>query len=105
MQDLSSLSSDAWSHLSTCDLWEIRDVVGHLAWMDERFHGTVSRAVRRDVSPPAGSPPEGTSTQAERRAFMARQAVAYREHLEGRLLPTFRAQMDQFIGLFEQLGL
>ena len=87
-----------------CDLWEVRDVVGHLTCMAERFRGTVSRAVRGDVSPPAGSPPVGTSTQAGRRAFVARQALACRESLGDQLFPTFRAQMDQFIALLAQLG-
>src|SRR5215813_6910477 len=97
MQDLSTLSPDAWRRPSACDLWEVRDVVGHLTTMAERFRGTVSRAVRGDVSPPAGSPPVGTSTQAGRRAFVARQAIACRESLGDQLFPTFRAQMDQFM--------
>jgi len=104
MPYLSTLLPDAWSRPSACDLWEVRDVVGHLTWMAERFRGTVSRAVRGDVSPPAGSPSGGTSTQAGRRAFIARQAMARRESLGDQLLPTFRAQMDQFIMLLEQLG-
>ena len=98
------LSPDAWRRPSACDLWEVRDVVGHLTCMAERFRGTVSRAVRGDVSPPAGSPPVGTSTQAGRRAFVARQAIACRESLGDQLFLTFRAQMDQFIALLAQLG-
>ena len=46
MQDLSTLAPDAWRRPSACDLWEVRDVVGHLTCMAERFRGTVSRAVR-----------------------------------------------------------
>ena len=79
-------------------------MVGHLTCMAERFRGTVSRAVRGDVSPPAGSPPVGTSTQAGRRAFVARHAIACRESLGDQLFPTFRAQMDQLITLLAQLG-
>jgi uncharacterized protein (TIGR03083 family) len=101
---LHALSPEAWRRPSACDLWEVRDVVGHLTCMAERFRGTVSRAVRGDVSPPAGSPPVGTSTPAGRRAFVARQAIARRESLGDQLLPTFRVQMDQFITLLAQLG-
>ncbi len=104
MQDLATLAPDAWRRPSACDLWEVRDVVGHLTGMAERFRGTVSRAVRGDVSPPAGSPPVGTSTQAGRRAFVARQALACRESLGAQVFPTFRAQMDQFMALLAQLG-
>jgi uncharacterized protein (TIGR03083 family) len=104
LQYLSTLPPDAWRRPSACDLWEVRDVVGHLTWMAERFRGTVSRAVRGDVSPPAGSPPVGTSTQAQRRVFIARQAMAYRERLGEQLLPTFHAQIDQFIEIIAQLG-
>src|SRR5438132_4467925 len=104
MQYLSTLPPDAWSRPSACDLWEVRDVVGHLTWMAERFRGTVSRAVRGDVSPPAGSPPVGTSTPAGRGVFIAQQAIARRESLGDQLLPTFRAQMGQFIELLAQLG-
>ncbi len=104
MQDLSTLAPDAWRRPSACDLWEVRDVVGHLTCMAERFRGTVSRAVRGDVSPPAGSPPVGTSTQAGRRAFVARQAIACRESLGDQLFPTFRAQLDQCRALLAQLG-
>ena len=42
--------SDAWRRPSARALWEVRDVVGHLTGMAERFHGTVARAVRGDVS-------------------------------------------------------
>ena len=80
-QYLQILPSDAWRRPSACALWEVRDVVGHLTGMAERFHGTVARAVRGDVSPPAGSPPVGTSTQAGRRAVVARGAIARRESL------------------------
>jgi uncharacterized protein (TIGR03083 family) len=103
-QYLQSLSPDAWCRPSACDLWEVRNVVGHLTCMAERFRGTVSRAVRGDVSPPAGSPPVGTSTPAGRRAFVAQQAIERRESLGDQLLPTFRAQIDQFIALLVQLG-
>ena len=37
--DLSTLLPDAWCRPSACDLWEVRDVVGHLTWMAERFPG------------------------------------------------------------------
>jgi uncharacterized protein (TIGR03083 family) len=103
-QYLQMLPPDAWRRPSACALWEVRDVVGHLTGMAERFRGTVSRAVRGDVSPPAGSPPVGTSTQAGRRAFVARGAIARRESLGDQLFPTFQAQMDQFIALLAQLG-
>jgi len=103
-QYLQTLPPDAWRRPSACALWEVRDVVGHLTGMAERFRGTVARAVRGDVSPPAGSPPVGTSTQAGRRAFVARGAIARRESLGDQLFPTFQAQMDQFMALLAQLG-
>jgi uncharacterized protein (TIGR03083 family) len=103
-QYLQTLPSDAWRQPSACDLWEVRDVVGHLTWVAERFHGTVSRAVRGDSTPPAGAPPVGTSTRAGRNAFGAREAIALRERLGDQLLPTFRAQVNQFLALLTQLG-
>jgi uncharacterized protein (TIGR03083 family) len=103
-QYLQTLPPDAWRRPSACALWEVRDVVGHLTAMAERFRGTVSRAVRGDVSPPAGSPPVGTSTQAGRRAFVARGAITGRESLGDQLFPTFQAQMDQLMAFLAQLG-
>jgi uncharacterized protein (TIGR03083 family) len=103
-QYLQTLPPDAWRQPSACALWEVRDVVGHLTWMAERFRGTVSRAVRGDVSPPAGSPPMGTSTQAGRRSFVARQALACRESLGDQVFPTFRAQMNHYLSVLAQLG-
>ena len=29
-QSLQTLPPDAWHHPSACDLWDVRDVVGHL---------------------------------------------------------------------------
>jgi uncharacterized protein (TIGR03083 family) len=103
-QYLRTLPPSAWHHPSACDLWEVRDVVAHLTWVAQRFHGTVSRALRGDSAPPAGAPPVGTSTRAGRNAFVAREAVALRERLGDHLLPTFRAQVDQLIALLTPLS-
>lgn len=103
-QYLQTLPPAAWHHPSACDLWEVRDVVGHLTWVAQRFRGTVSRALHGDSAPPAGAPPVGTSTRAGRNAFVAREAVALRERLGDQLLPTFRAQVDQLIALLTPLS-
>ena len=103
-QYLQTLPPDAWPHPSACDLWEVRDVVGHLTWVAERFHGTISHAVRGDIAPPAGSPPVGTSTRAGRNAFVAREAIALRERLGDQLLTTFRARVDRLMALLTHLG-
>jgi uncharacterized protein (TIGR03083 family) len=101
---LQTLPPDAWHRPSACDLWEVRDVVGHLTWVAQRFHGTVSRALRGDSAPPVGAPPVGTSTRAGRNAFIAWEAMAYRERLGDQLLPTFCAQVDQLLALLTHLS-
>ena len=59
---LVALPSDAWTQRSACDLWEARDVVGHLVWVARITPETraappptaaSSRSVKRSRSQPS----------------------------------------------------
>jgi uncharacterized protein (TIGR03083 family) len=98
-QDLQTLPPEAWGQASACERWEVRDVIGHLAWMAEFYVEAVSRAVQGDVSPPAGFPAVGASTGASFDEFIAQRAIACRKSLGEQLLPTFRTRLAQLTHL------
>jgi uncharacterized protein (TIGR03083 family) len=88
---LHTLPPEAWRHPSACDLWKVRDVVGHLTWLAEFFVDIISRGVQGDASVPAGRPPGDTPTTGSFNAYIAQRAIARRESLGAQLLPTCSA--------------
>ena len=102
---LAALPSDAWTQPSACDLWEIRDVVGHLVWVAEFFGDTISRGVRGDSSILPDRPPGDAIGEQSFDAYIARTATARRNSLGEELLATFGTRWDEVIQLMLGLGL
>ena len=45
---LHTLPAEAWHAPSACEGWEVRDAVGHLAWVAELSARAVSRGIQGD---------------------------------------------------------
>ena len=102
---LTGLPSEAWSKASACDLWQVRDVVGHLTWAAEGFADSISRGVRGDASaqvPYDFSP--GAANAASISEHIAQCAIAHREALGDRLLAAFVTSSDRLNQVFDGLG-
>ena len=71
---LAGLPSGAWSQASACDLWQVRDVVGHLSWAAEGFAESISRGVQGDASArvPDDFPSGAGAASAERQMLAPR---------------------------------
>src|SRR5262245_14842049 len=86
---LRTLPPEAWRRPTACELWEVRDVVGHLTWVAEFFADTISRGVQGDASVPADRPPGDPPATGAFNAYIAQRAIARRESLGEQLLPTY----------------
>ncbi len=94
-QYLQTLPPDAWSRPSACDLWEVRDVVGHLTWVAEFYADTIARGVHGDTSLLADRPPGDGPEAAAFHAYIAQRAITCRQHFGEQLLPTCRTRYEQ----------
>ena len=101
---LVTVTPDEWCHPSACDAWEARDVVAHLIMAADMFKENVARGVRGDWSAPEGLPPAGESNMAARMVANGQRAVALRQRLAEKLLPSFRARCDDLNELLVGLG-
>ena len=102
---LTALPSEAWSQASACDLWQVRDVVGHLTWAAEGFADSISRGVRGDASAqPPYDFPAGAANAASIQEYIAQSAIAHREVLGDRLLAAFITSNDRLNQVFDGLG-
>jgi uncharacterized protein (TIGR03083 family) len=102
-QYLHTLPAHAWHHPSTCEAWEVRDVVGHLVWGAELHLRAIARGVQGDVSPPE----EASLAAAGRDAWSAvsaHSAIACRERLGEQLLATFETRLAQLHHLLASLS-
>ena len=99
---LGSLPSEDWNQSSACDLWQVRDVVGHLTWAAEGFAEAISRGIQGDVTPwrPPGFPSDLATTSASLQDYIGRSAIAHREDLGDQLLMTFTTSNDRLNQLF-----
>jgi uncharacterized protein (TIGR03083 family) len=88
---LHTLPPAAWHRPSACELWEVRDVAGHLTWVAEFFVDIISRGVQGDASVPADRPPGDLPPIGSFNAYIAQKAIARRESLGVQLLPTYSA--------------
>jgi uncharacterized protein (TIGR03083 family) len=91
-QYLSSLPPESWQIPSACEGWEVRDVVGHLAWGAKLYLSAISRGVKGDTSPPEGYPPEGEIDRKTFPVWAAQQAITYRERQGEQLLDALTAR-------------
>ena len=103
-QYLGGLPADAWTKQSACDLWQIRDVVGHLVGGAEFYAETVARGVQRISSPPEGRQPAGTGSGASSAERIAQGGIANRERHGDQLLPAFEDRDHKLNGLLAGLS-
>lgn len=101
---LTGLPSAAWSQASACDLWQVRDVVGHLTWAADGFAESISRGVQGDASVRVPHDFPADTNAASLSDYIARSAIAYREALGDRLLAAFITSNDRLNEVFEGLG-
>ena len=104
-QYLAALPADAWTKPSACALWEVRDVVAHLATLPNTYTDRITHALRGDTAPPQGLPDPNifkTHSPEERRQYaMARTQrpggpLTLRERFGNNLLSMFGQAWDQF---------
>ena len=101
---LTGLPSAAWSQASACDLWQVRDVVGHLTWAADGFAESISRGVQGDASVRVPHDFPADANAASLSDYIARSAIAHREALGDRLLAAFITSNDRLNEVFEGLG-
>ena len=102
-QYLSSLPHASWQSPSACEGWEVRDVVGHLAWGAELYISAISRGIEGNKSPQEGYPPEGEIDRETFPAWAARQAIVYRKRQGEQLPVTFETRNAQLHKLMADL--
>lgn len=95
---LAGLPEEALCRPSACDLWEVRDVLGHLIGGAERQIDSMRRGLQGDASPPPGFVPMDAATLS---STNARRDIERRERLGDQLLPAFAARYQE---LGELLG-
>ncbi len=97
---LSSRPQENWSRPSRCDLWEVADVVAHLAGGAERQAQSMERGRQGRADQPEGfSPPDAVSMSASN----AQRDITLRQRLADSLLNTFvenHARLHQLLTEF-----
>ena len=103
-QYLAGLAPEAWTRDSSCDRWEVRDVVAHLAGGADFYHDSVTRGLQGDSSPAAGRPQPGTGDPVQSNEGIARGAVTLRESLGEQVLTQFRERSARLNHLFGEVA-
>ena len=101
---LTGLASEAWTRDSSCDRWEVRDVVAHLAGGADFYHDSVTRGLQGDSSPATGRPQPGTGDPVQSNEGIARGAVTLRESLGEQVLTQFRERSARLNHLFGEVA-
>ena len=101
---LSSLPTEAWNRPSACDLWEVRDVVAHLAMAAESYTGRIYQSLQGDSSPQEGRPAPGTGNATSFSEGNAQRAISRRESLGDQVFPDFVQRNDELNQLMTTLG-
>ncbi len=101
---LSSLPPEAWSKLSACDRWEVRDVVAHLVGVAQSYAERIRQSLQGDSSPPEGLPAPRSVNAAAFAEGSAQRVISRRERLGDQLLSEFNKTRDQLNQLLATLG-
>ncbi len=101
---LSSLPTEAWNKPSACDLWEVRDVVAHLAGTAEAYTERIYKSLQGDSSPPADRPDAGTVNGTSYAKVSAERYISRREGLGDQVFSDFNKTKDQLNQLLTTLG-
>ena len=101
---LSSLPPEAWNKPSACDLWEVRDVVAHLAWVAESYIERINQSLQEESSTPEGQTAPGPVSASSFAEGNAQRAITKRERLRDQVFPDFIKTNDQLNQLMATLG-
>lgn len=101
---LRTLPSEAWCRPSTCERWQVRDVMAHLAWLAESYTERIHQSLQCDASPTAEQPSPGPIRALSLADGNARNALSRRERLGNELLADFIAQNDRLNDLMTTLA-
>ncbi len=101
---LQALPRDAWDHLSACQGWTVRDVVGHLVWGAELYATTVTRGLHGASDPFDGLPPAGSVTGDSAAPLFDQLSLARGASLGEQLLPTFLSSSAHLSAVFAGVG-
>lgn len=98
---LRGLAPADWSKPSTCDLWEVGDVVAHLVGGADRQAGSMVRGRNGDAGPPAGFVATDVATLS---ANNARRDVEIRRELGDGLLQAFAEGYDRLCDVLDSFN-
>lgn len=98
---LSGQPEEAMHRPSACDLWEVRDVLGHLIGGAERQIDSVRRGLRGDAAAPPGFVPMDAETLSSTNAH---RDIERRERLGDQLLSAFGARYRELVELLDGLA-
>jgi len=101
---LSSLPAEAWNKATACDLWEVRDVVAHLAWVAEAYIDRIHQTLQEGSSTLEGQPAPGPVSAASFAEGNAQEAISRRERLGDQVFSDFIKTNDQLNQLMATLG-
>jgi uncharacterized protein (TIGR03083 family) len=101
-QYLNLLPAESWQSPSACAGWEVRDVVGHLAWGAELYINAISRGVKGDITPEEEYPPIGEIDRESFPPWAAQEAIVYRKRHSDQLLDIFTDRNAQLYKLIDR---
>ena len=101
---LRSLPAGAWNKPSACDLWEVRDVVSHLAYMAELYTERIHESLQADPSASEGQPAAGPVSATSLAEGNAERAISRRRGLGDQVFSDFVKASDQLNQLMATLG-
>ena len=101
---LSSLPAEAWNKPSACDLWEVRDVVAHLAGVAGSYIERIHQSLQEDSSALEGQPAPGPVSASSFSEGNAQRAIFRRERLGDQVFSDFIKTNDQLNQLMATLG-
>src|SRR5262245_32897538 len=104
IQYLNTLPPEAWSTLSACDRWEVRDVVAHLTNQGELYADAIARSLQGEPSPPGGRSAPSSVNAASDADRIAQRTMARRAQLGDQVLGAFCTTNDQLNRLLASLG-
>jgi len=94
---------EEWGLDSTCEGWNVGDVIGHLGWAAEFFADAISQGRSGITTAPEGLPEIGAIPPAEIPGFIARMAREYRASADSDLVDAFVSSVDRLGGLFSDM--
>lgn len=99
--ELATLTPAEWETPGACGVWNIAEVVAHLAWVADLYVGLIRRTLVAETPDTDETAP--ALPYAERAAYIAKSAQEYRRELGDGLLSAFGTKAEVLLSLFESL--